>query len=105
MFNRYSFTHGLLKGLNLNLGTVYTGVRPHTSTTERGEPAWHVPNWWRFDFIASYNFKPSGRRYTYSLSASVTNLFDNREIYYVASNSRYTLDPGRVGSLAFGVKF
>lgn len=105
MFSRYSFTHGPLNGLNLNLGAVYTGVRPQTPTTERGEPAWHVPNWWRFDFIAGYNFKPKGARFRYSLALSVTNLFDNREIYYVASNSRYTLDPGRVGTLALGVKF
>jgi iron complex outermembrane receptor protein len=105
IFNRYSFESGPLKGLNLNLGAIYTGVRPQTRTTERNEPAWHVPNWWRFDFIAGYNFKPKNSRYRYSLSMSVTNVLDNREIYYVASNSRFTLDPGRVGSVALGVRF
>ena len=105
MFNRYNFTRGPLNGLNVNLGAIYTGTRPQTRSTERGEPAWDVPEWWRFDCIVGYNFKPSGSRYRYSLALSVTNVLDNREIYYVASNSRYTLDPGRIGTLAVGVKF
>ena len=105
VFNRYNFTRGPLNGLNVNLGAIYTGTRPQTRSTERGEPAWDVPEWWRFDCIVGYNFKPSGSRYRYSLALSVTNVLDNREIYYVASNSRYTLDPGRIGTLAVGVKF
>ena len=104
-FNRYNFDKGPLKGLNFNLGAIYTGTRPQTPTTERNEPRWDVPEWWRFDFIAGYNWKPKNSRYRYAVSAKVTNLSDNREIYYVASNSRYTLDPGRDAQLVFGVRF
>lgn len=105
VFNRYDFSRGPLKGLNFNLGAIYTGTRPQTPTTERNEPRWDVPEWWRFDFIVGYNWKPQNSRYRYAVSAKVTNLFDNREIYYVASNSRYTLDPGRDAQLVFGVRF
>ena len=104
-FNRYNFSSGPLKGLNFNLGAVYTGTRPQTPTTERNEPAWDVPAWWRFDFIVGYNWKPAHSRFAYAISAKVTNLFDNREMYYVASNSRYTLDPGRDAQLVFGIRF
>jgi iron complex outermembrane receptor protein len=105
VFNRYSFDRGPLRGLNCNLGAIYTGTRPQTPTTERNEPAWRVPEWWRFDFIVGYNWKPQNARLRYSVSAKVTNLLDNQEIYYVASNSRYTLDPGRDAQLVFGVRF
>jgi outer membrane receptor protein involved in Fe transport len=104
LFNRYSFTRGMLKGLNLSLGAVYTGARDLTNANARNEPNWGpLPAWWRFDTIASYKFKY--RRTSCDLSLKVNNLLDNRDIYYVGSWFRYTIDAGRDWQAVAGVRF
>ena len=107
MFNRYRFTAGALKGLSLSLGTIYTGERPLQPTTTRNQPDWGpLPDYWKVDAIASYRFKPrAGGRYEINLAAKVNNVFDNQDIYFVAQNHRFTVDPGRVWQLVAGVRF
>lgn len=106
MFHRYNFSKGMAKGLSLSLGTIYTGARPLTPTTTRGEPNWGpMPAWWRVDTIVSYKLRPKGSRFAWDFSAKVTNVFDNTEMYYVAANHRFTLEPGRVWQVVAGVRF
>lgn len=95
MFNRYNFKQGVLKNLNLSLGTIYTGSRDLTAAASaRNEPNWGpLPAWWRVDAIAGYRFKV--HRVDCDVSLKVNNVFDNRDIYFVASWFRYTIDPGR----------
>ncbi|PTX91460.1 TonB-dependent receptor plug domain-containing protein [Opitutus sp. ER46] len=104
LFNKYNFSRGKLKGLGLSLGTIYTGERDLTNATIHNEPNWGpLPDYWRVDTIVSY--KRKARRCTYNLSFKVTNLFDNRDIYYVGSWYRYTIDAGRVWQAVAGIRF
>ena len=106
MFNRYNFAQGTLKGLNLSLGTIFTGERPLTPTTTRNSPNWGpMPAWWRVDAIVGYKLRPKGSRFAWDFSAKITNVFDNLEMYYVAANHRFTLDPGRQWQAVAGVRF
>ncbi len=107
LFNRYNFRSGAAKGLSLSLGTIYTGSRPLTAANSRGEFDWGpLPSYWRVDSIVSYKLKMSKwGRADWNLSFKVNNLFDDRDIYYVASYFRYTLDPGREWQAVVGVKF
>ena len=105
-FNRYNFTRGALKGFSASLGTIYTGERPITPSTGRASPNWGpLPVWWRIDAIVGYKYRAKGSRYSWDLSAKLTNVLDNTDIYYVAANHRYTLDPGREWQVATGVRF
>lgn len=104
LFNRYNFSNGRLKGLNLSLGTIYTGKRELTNSTAHAEPYWGpLPSYWRFDTIVGYKFKL--RRLNCNVAFKVTNVFNNTDIYYVASWYRYTIDAGREWQAVFGVKF
>ncbi|PTX90986.1 TonB-dependent receptor plug domain-containing protein [Opitutus sp. ER46] len=106
MFNRYNFERGWLKGLNVSLGTIYTGERPVNPANSRNEPDWSpVPEWWRVDATVGYKWKPKRSKYSYDASFKVSNLFDNREIYYVAERHRYTIDPGLDWQVVMGVRF
>jgi iron complex outermembrane receptor protein len=106
MFNRYNFNEGVLKGLGLSLGTIYTGERIITPTTLRNEPNWGpLPAYWRIDAIVSYKWRPKNSKFRYDASFKVTNLTDDQEIYYVAQNHRYTIDPGREWQFVIGMKF
>jgi outer membrane receptor for monomeric catechols len=94
LFNRYTFGRGALQGLSLSLGSVYTGTRDLTNANARNEPNWcPLPAWWRFDAIAGYRVKVASR--PVNLSLKVSKLLDDRDIYYVASWFRYTIDAGR----------
>jgi outer membrane receptor protein involved in Fe transport len=105
-FNRYNFTTGALKGFSASLGTIYTGERPLTRSTMRNSPDWGpLPPWWRVDAIIGYKYRVKGSRYAWDFSAKATNVFDNTDIYYVAANHRYTLDPGREWQVVAGLKF
>lgn len=104
MFNRYMFDQGSLKGLSLSLGTAFTGERPLQTTNTRGEPDWGpLPSYWKVDAIAAYRFKIG--EHDYNASIKVNNVFDNQDIYFVAQNHRFTVDPGRDWQLVLGVKF
>lgn len=104
LFNRYNFSRGALQGLTLSLGTVYTGTRDLTNANSRNEPNWGpLPAWWRLDGIVGYRLKVRSR--PVNLSLKVTNLLDNRDIYYVGSWFRYTIDPGREWQAVASLKF
>lgn len=107
LFNRYSFTSGVAKGLSLSLGSIYTGSRALTAATSHGETDWgQLPAYWKVDAIVSYKLKLSNWRKTdWNLSLKVSNVLDNQDIYYVASYFRYTIDPGREWQAVVGVKF
>ncbi len=107
MFNRYRFTEGRFKGLSLSVGTIYTGERPLQPTTTRNQPNWGpLPDYWKVDAIVSYRFKVgTSRRYDLDFAAKMNNAFDNQDIYFVAQNHRFTVDPGRVWQLVAGIRF
>lgn len=106
MFNRYNFGRGKLKGLNLSLGTIYTGERPLTPATSHGEPDWGpMPEWWRVDAIVGYKLNLPRSKLSWNISIKVNNVFDNRDIYYVGQFYRYTLDPGRDWQAVIGTRF
>ncbi len=106
MFNRYNFTAGRLKGLNLSFGSIYTGTRDLTNATAHGEPNWGpLPAWWRFDAIVGYKLRLPNLRAAWDFSVKVNNVADNQNIYYVGQWYRYTLDPGREWSAVASVKF
>jgi outer membrane receptor protein involved in Fe transport len=106
MFNRYNLSKGALKGLSLSLGTIYNGERPLTSSTTRNSPNWGpIPSWWRFDATVGYKLRLPKSRFAWGFAAKVTNVLDNTEMYYVAANHRFTLDPGRQWQVVGGVKF
>ena len=106
MFNRYNFSRGALKGLNLSLGSIYTSTRDLTNATARGEPNWGpLPAWWRFDAIVGYKLRLPQNRFAWDFSVKVNNVADNRNIYYVGQWYRYTLDPGREWSAVVSVRF
>ena len=106
LFNRYNFNSGALKGLGLSLGTIYTGERPLTIATSHGETDWGpLPSYWRVDTIVSYKLRRPKNRVSYDFSLKVNNVFDNTDIYYVASYYRYTIDPGREWQAVVGVRF
>lgn len=107
-FNRYNFSKGTLKGLSLSAGAIYTGPRALTLPTGRGEPNWGpAPSWWRWDGIVGYRLKNQwfGRNTHVDLSLKVTNVFDNRDIYYVIAPHRYTISAGREWQSVIGFKF
>lgn len=105
LFNRYTFNSGKLKGLGLSLGAIYTGERPLTVATAHGETDWGpLPSYWRIDTIASYKLRALKHWGTWDLSFKVNNIFNNTDIYYVASYYRYTIDPGREWQAVIGVK-
>ena len=104
MFNTYRFNQGTLKGLSLSLGTSFTGERPLQTTTTRKQPNWGpLPNYWKVDTTAAYRFKIGEQ--DYNVSFRVSNVLDEQDIYFVAQNHRFTVDPGREWQLVFGVKF
>lgn len=106
MFNRYRFSAGSLKGLNLSLGTIYTGERPLQPTTVRSSPNWGpLPGYWKVDAIATYRFRPGRQGPDYDVTFKVNNLLDEQDIYFVAQNHRFTVDPGRVWQVIVGVRF
>lgn len=106
MFNNYKFTEGRLKGLNFSLGTIYTGERPLTVSTARGQTDWGpAPAWWRVDAIVGYKLKPKNSRLTWDFSLKVTNLLDEQDIYYVLAYHRYAVEAGRTWQAVAGVRF
>ena len=106
MVHRLSVPRGMLEGLNLTIGTIYTGERPLTATSARGEPDWGpLPAVWRIDTGLSYKFRPAHGRFSCDLALNVTNVLDRTDLYYLAAWDRATIDPGRVWRLAARVRF
>lgn len=106
MFNRYNFSRGKLKGLNLGLGSIFTGERPLTRTSARGEPDWGpLPDVWRIDASLGYKFAPGNGPVSYQFTLNVQNVFDRRDLYYLAAWDRATIDPGRMWRASVGARF
>jgi iron complex outermembrane receptor protein len=106
MFNRFNVSRGPLKGLSFGVGSIYTGERPLTNTSTRGEPNWGpLPDAWRFDATMGYNFRPGKGRVAYNVGLNVANVFDRTDLYYLAAWDRATIDPGRVIRFTAGGKF
>jgi iron complex outermembrane recepter protein len=105
-FTSYKFDKGTLNGLNVNLGAIYTGERPLTNSTARGETDWGpAPGYWRLDAIIGYKIHPSESRFAWNVSVKVANLLDEQDGYYVIAYHRYTINAGRTWQAVVGVKF
>ena len=106
MFNRFNVSRGTLKGLNFSVGAIFTGERPLTATSARGEPNWGpLSDAWRIDASVGYKLRPSNHRFTYDFTLNVTNVFDRTDLYYLAAWDRATIDPGRVIRFSAAVRF
>lgn len=109
MFNRFSISGGPLKGLNVGIGTIFTGSRPLTSTSGRG--AANSPNWGplpsvlRIDATLGYKLRPRDSRFTYDFGLNITNVANRTDLYYLAAWDRATIDPGRVIRFTAGIRF
>lgn len=106
MFNRFNFTQGRFKGLSFSVGSIFTGERPLTRTSARGQPDWGpIPDAWRIDASLSYRFKPGNGRVTYNFALNVQNVFDREDLYYLGTWDRATIDPGRMWRASLGARF
>lgn len=97
VFNRYAFDAGRLKGAFASLGTIYVGPRDSDArSTNRNEPFWIAPAFWRFDAILGYRVPPRpGSRFRYDVALKVKNALDRHDMFFVISRDRYTPDAGR----------
>lgn len=97
VFNRYTFESGRLKGAFASLGTIYVGPRDSDErSTNRNEPYWVAPEFWRFDVILGYRVPAApGSRFRYDAALKVKNALDNNDMFFVISRDRYTPDAGR----------
>lgn len=106
MYNRYNISEGRFKGLSFGLGTIYTGERDLTRSSARGEPDWGpIPDAWRVDTTVGYKFRLGSSDVRYNVSLNVQNVFDNRELYYLGTWDRATIDPGLAWRLSVGAQF
>ena len=109
-FNKYAFRAGRLRGLDLALGSIYTGDRPidpAVITTLGGianTPQWTMPGKWRFDAVLRYAVPRSGR-VQYVFGAKVQNVLDNQEIYKLADSNSVQRQPGRTFQASLSAKF
>ncbi len=109
-FNKYSFRRGVLRGLDVSLGSIYIGDRPidPTPITTLGgvanTPLWTMPGEWRFDFLMRYRlpFKGRGR---YDIGVKFQNVFDNQEIFKLADASSVQRQPGRTIQASLTARF
>lgn len=110
----FSSWNGLfIRGLSFNLGGVYTGPREIAQTninaTRRVEPYWgptHATV--RVDTTVGYNFRPKKKIWKVSsiqLSLKVSNLLDETDILYYASEYEFRAQPGRGWTIACGTRF
>ncbi|MBI5381793.1 MAG: TonB-dependent receptor plug domain-containing protein [Opitutae bacterium] len=106
VINTYNFSKGSLKGLRLTLAQRFTGERPLTNSTSRGEPNWGpMPAYWNHDFVVGYKLRAAKSRYTWDLLFKLSNVLNNTDQYYVGAWHRYTLDPGRQWQATASVRF
>jgi iron complex outermembrane recepter protein len=107
VFNRYTFDSGRLKGAFASLGTIYVGPRDSDDrSTNRNEPYWVAPGFWRFDVILGYRVPPrAGNRFRHDLALKVKNALDNNDMFFVISRDRYTPDAGREVELNLTTRF
>lgn len=107
LFNRYLFQSGKLKGAFASLGSIYVGERLSDRTnTNRREPTWVAPSFWRFDAIVGYKLPAAeGRRVRYEFALKVKNVLDKKNMFFVITPDRWTADPGREWDLTLTARF
>lgn len=109
-FNKYAFRSGVLRGLDLALGSIFIGDRPidpAVITTLGGianTPTWTMPGKWRFDGVIRYAVPRAGR-VRYVLGAKVQNVLDNQEIYKLGDSNSVQRQPGRTFQASLSAKF
>lgn len=109
-FNKYAFRSGVLRGLDLALGSIFVGDRPIDPvvlTTLGGianTPTWTMPGKWRFDGVIRYAVPRAGR-VRYVLGAKVQNVLDNQEIYKLGDSNSVQRQPGRTFQASLSAKF
>ena len=109
-FNKYAFRSGVLRGLDLALGSIFIGDRPIDPvvlTTLGGianTPQWTMPGKWRFDGVIRYAVPRAGR-VRYVLGAKVQNVLDNQEIYKLGDSNSVQRQPGRTFQASLSAKF
>ena len=87
------------------VGSIYTGERPLTRSSARGEPDWGpLPDAWRIDASVGYKLQQS-KRISYQVNLNVQNVFDREDLYYLATWDRTTIDPGRLWRLSLSGRF
>jgi len=106
VINTYNFTSGRLKGLRLTLAQIYTGERPLTVSTARGEPNWGpAPSYWNHDVVVGYRLRLPNSKVSWDLLFKVSNVLNNTDEYYVLAWHRFTLLPGRQWQGSASVRF
>jgi len=106
VINTYNFSKGMLKGLRLTLAQIYTGERPLTVSTARGEPNWGpAPAYWNHDLVAGYRVRIPNSKLSWDLLFKVSNALNNTDEYYVLAWHRFTILPGRQWQAAATLKF
>lgn len=109
-FNKYSFRHERLRGLDLSLGSIYIGSRPidPAPLTSLGgaanTPSWTMPGEWRFDIVMRYRLPFKGR-VRYDLGGKVQNVLDNQDIFKLADSNSVQRQPGRTIQANLTVRF
>ena len=106
VINTYNFSKGLFKGLRLTLAQIYTGERPLTVSTARGEPDWGpAPAYWNHDAVVGYRFRLPNSKLNWDFLFKVSNVLNNTDEYYVIAWHRFTLLPGRQWQASASVRF
>ena len=87
-------------------GARLLGERALTRTSARGEPDWGpLPDTWRVDGSIGYKCTTPKKRASYHFTLNVQNVFDRRDLYYLATWDRATIDPGRMWRASIGARF
>jgi outer membrane receptor protein involved in Fe transport len=109
-FNKYSFTEGGLRGLDVSLGAIYLGSRPidPTPITTLGgianAPLWTMPDEWRFDVVLRYTFRFKGP-VRYDLGIKAQNILDNQDIFKLGDRVSVQRQPGRTLQASLTARF
>jgi outer membrane receptor protein involved in Fe transport len=119
--SQFDGSRGFLRGWRFGCGIIYTGSRPLTSVSGRGanilatdasRVAGKEVNWgplapqWNVDASIGYRWRPRGKKVKQvETILRVKNLFNDTDLFYVATTNRYTVDPGRECQFLFSVRF
>lgn len=112
VFNRWN--NVFVPGLSFSIGTIFTGEREiaqtNINTTRRAEPFWGpTPETWQVDTNLSYSLRLKksimGRRASMQFSLRATNVLNETDILYYASEYEWRARAGRVIEAAVGLRF
>ncbi len=80
IWNKYTFKTGVLRGLNLGLGLIWTDRREATFSAFRADDSFKViPD--RLDFSAALGYKRKLRYFDLNLQLNIYNLLDDDTVY------------------------